>query len=209
MAWDWVVPVATSGFGAFVGVSGIIVSFKTSERSRQHAENLTRERHRHELELARQKSEHDLRLAREQRQQERRAAAYVEILKEVQRVSFWANASHPDGALDKDDAPKHLHLVTDLTADALLRTYGTDEVIERFDDWRTRVQDISKSFYLLTIDINADPATKRLNGKQTSEEWSRLYEMRVPAENTAKAALIKQIKLELQTAGEQCHGDEE
>lgn len=201
MAWDWVVPVATSGFGAFVGISGIVASFKTSERSRQHAENLAKERHRHELELARQRNEHDLRLTREQRQQERQAAAYVEILKEVQRVSFWANASHPDGALDKDDSPKHLHLVTDLTADALLRTYGSDEVVEMFDDWRACVQEISKSFYLLTIDLNADPATRRLSGKQTSEEWTRLYEVQVPAENIAKAALIRQIKLELQAIG--------
>ncbi|MEU8284151.1 hypothetical protein AB0C01_07410 [Micromonospora sp. NPDC048905] len=199
MAWDWVVPVATSGFGTLVGISGIVISFKTGERSRQHAENLAKERHRHELELAKQKSGHDLRLAREQRQQERRATAYVEIVKEVQRVSFWANASHPDGALDKDEAPRHLHLVTDLSPDALLRTYGSDEVIELFDAWRTRVQDISKSFYLLTIDLNADSAAKRLNGKQTSEEWSRLYEVRVPAENAAKAALTKRIQLELQT----------
>jgi hypothetical protein len=191
----------TSGFGALVGTSGIVASFKTSERSRQHAENLALERHRHERELAKQKSEHDLRLAGEQRQQERRAAAYVETLKEVQRVSFWANASHPDGALDKDDAPKHLHLVTDSAADALLRTYGSDEVIDLFDAWRTGVQDIAKSFHLLTIDLNANPAAAQLNGKQTSEEWSRLYEERVPSENAAKLALTKRIQQELQTVG--------
>ncbi|MBO4140164.1 hypothetical protein J5U46_08420 [Micromonospora tulbaghiae] len=201
MAWDWVVPVATSGFGALVGISGIVASFKTSERSRQHAENLAEERHWHELELAKQKSEHDLRLAREQRRQERQAVAYVEILKEVQRVSFWANASHPDGAMEKDDAPKHLHLVTDSAADALLRTYGSDEVIGLFDTWRTRVQEIAKSFHLLTIDLNAGPGSRWQNGKQTSQEWSRLYEKLVPDENTAKIALTKRIQQELQDTG--------
>ncbi|MEU8409523.1 MULTISPECIES: hypothetical protein [Micromonospora] len=199
MAWDWVVPVAASGFGALVGVSGIVASFKTSEKSRQHAENLAKERHRHELELAKQKSEHDLRLAREQRRQERQSVAYAEILKEVQRVSFWANASHPKEALDKDDAPKHLHLVTDPAADALLRTYGSNEVIDLFDTWRTSVQDILKSFHLLKIDLNADPVSRQLNGKQTSQEWSRLYNELVPAENAAKDTLTKRIQQELQT----------
>ncbi|MEU8026999.1 hypothetical protein AB0B88_32875 [Micromonospora haikouensis] len=201
MAWDWVVPVTASGFGALVGISGIVASFKTSERSRQHAENLATERHRHEQELAKRKSEHDLRLAREQRRQERQALAYVEILKEVHRVSFWANASHPKGALDKDDAPKHLHLVTDPTVDALLRAYGSSEVIGLFDIWCTRVQDIAKSFGLLTIDLGADPVSRRLDGGQESREWSRLHGELAPAEGVAKIALTKRIRQELQSAG--------
>ncbi|MGX4655751.1 hypothetical protein ACWCHM_18825 [Micromonospora sp. SCSIO 07396] len=200
MAWEWIVPVTASGFGALIGISGIVASFKTSEKSRQHAESLAKERHRHELELAKQKSEHDLRLASEQRRQERQAIAYAETLKEVQRVSFWANASHPNGALDKSDAPIHLHLVTDSTADALLRTHGSDEVIDLFDSWRTRIQDIAKSFYLITIDLKADPISRRLHAEQTSQEWSRLYEELVPAENTAKLALTRRIQQELRAA---------
>lgn len=84
MAWEWVAPVAAASGTAIVGGTGIIVTPRVGRRQQTTA-----------LAVAQQQADAQVAVAREERQQRRLEAAYLELLKAVTKIHYWAFTVYP------------------------------------------------------------------------------------------------------------------
>ena len=126
MAWEWVAPVAT----ATVGVAGIFGTWLTGRQGRDDAKA-----------IASEKLSHERLLSKEAREQQRLENAYVDLLDMTERVGQWAQMAYPRSDTHQpvpDMPPPEEQAHTG----ALVKAFGSDEVRERMETWRTVVLEV-------------------------------------------------------------------
>lgn len=127
MAWEWVGTVATGA----VGVAGIVGTWLTGKQSRDQA-----------LATLQQQLGHDRLQAREAREQERLESAYLELLKMAARVGVWAEMIYPVMQSGKPPETPLPSLEIQADAAALVAAFGTPEVEEKLEAWRSVVKEM-------------------------------------------------------------------
>lgn len=120
MAWEWI---GTSA----VGIAGIVGTWLTGKQGREQA-----------LATLREQLGHDRLQAREAREQERLQSAYLELLKMVHRVGIWAETVYPMMGPSPDVPLPPLEIQADTAA--LVAAFGTPEVEEKLEAWRSVVK---------------------------------------------------------------------
>lgn len=160
MAWEWVPHVAT----ATVGVAGIVGTWLTANRG-----------------LA-----HERRLATEARQQQRLENAYIGLLDVAERVGHWAQLAWPVFDTDPPQpAPELPSLAEQAHTEALVRAFGSENVLRQMKAWR----DIVREMRTLDNTIRRAP-------HEQSDPRQRFGELRA-TEMAAREALGDQVAVDL------------
>lgn len=118
MAWEWIGPVATG----VVGLAGIGATLRAGTKQLTNARMI----------------------AVEERQQQRLENAYVKLLDFAERIGFWAQSSYPlyDTNPDAPRAPLP-ELTEQAEVQALVRAFGSAEMIERMDAWAKLTEEMA------------------------------------------------------------------
>jgi hypothetical protein len=174
MTWEWI---GTS----VVGVAGIWGTWFTGKQSRDQA-----------LATLRQQLGHDRLQAREAREQERLESAYLELLKMVHRAGQWAEMVYP---VFQSGPPPDIRLPSlDIQADAaaLVAAFGTPEVEEKLEAWRSVLRQMITQAGLVPRQDErpADVPPGELIAR------AKIHELR-PEEKKRRDALAAQVRSEL------------
>jgi hypothetical protein len=168
MAWEWVAPVAT----ATVGVAGVFFTWLSGKQGRDHAEKL----------------------AEDARKQQRLESAYVRMVAMSEQVGHWAQMAYP--LFDTNPplpVPPLPELQEQAHVTALVKAFGSDEVLERMETWRTVVRKMLHTGRL--IELEDKGYSIRQAGEPTARQDFDL-ELR-PQERRTREALANQVAIEL------------
>jgi hypothetical protein len=167
MAWEWVGPVAT----ATVAVPGIFFTWLTGKQGRDDARAI----------------------AKEAREQQRLENAYVDLLDMAERVGQWVRMVYP--MIDTNPPqpiPAELpSLAEQAHTEALVNTFGSDEVRKRMKDWRDVVLEVISTVQQIKWE-EEQPA------RYSEESPRRTLEQLRAQERVAREALANQVAVELQ-----------
>jgi hypothetical protein len=169
---DWV---ALAGIGstALVAISAQVTSALTSRGDRKH-ERL---------------------LAKEAREQQRLENAYVDLLDMAEQAGQWGQMVYP---LMDTNPPKPVpielpSLEEQVRTVALVRAFGSDEVLERMETWLDVVMKMITTVELIKWE-EAEPATRQSDDEPIARVT--LGELRTE-ERTTREALANQVAVEL------------
>jgi len=180
MAWEWVSPVATASAGVVAGGIGVYFTWLTGKQGRDHAETITRDQ------LA-----HERLLTREARVQQRLENAYVDLLRMAERAGQWAQMSYPIvGRPPELPLPS---LVEQANTTALVRAFGSAEVLKRLETWRTVVQQMTTTAELIELEDMGKPVVQE--GERSPRARFAL-DLR-PQERETREALAARVAVEL------------
>ncbi len=181
MAWEWVSPVATASAGVVAGGIGVYFTWLTGKGGREHAEA-----------IARDQLSHERLLAEEARKQQRLESAYVSLLGMAERSGQWAQMAFPIvGTTPREVALPSL--VEQANTRALVRAFGSAEVLKRLETWITVVQQMTNTAELIEQEDM---------GRQVVQEGERAPRARFaldlrPQERETREAIANQVAVEL------------
>jgi hypothetical protein len=152
MSWEWVGPVAT----AAVGLGGIGATLRATTKQLTNARVI----------------------ATEDRQQQRLENAYVKLLDFAERIGFWAQSSYPlyDTNPGRPLAPLP-PLSEQAEVQALVRAFGSADLIERMDAWAKVTQEMGYAEQLIHIEV-ADGGKEITGRRQFIELRPQEFELR-------------------------------
>jgi hypothetical protein len=177
MAWAWVSPVVASVSTGTVGVVGIWLTWLSGKQGRDHAET-----------IAGQKLAHERLLAKEERRQQRLENAYIEFLDKSERVGHWAQISYP--LFDSNPpapVPPLPTLEEQARVDALVKAFGSDEVLTLAETWRSIVLKMIKCDRLIKMGLEHEIE------RSPRVDFAELQ----PQEREAREAIADQVAAEL------------
>jgi len=131
MAWEWVAPIAT----ATVGVAGIFGTWLNGSRTLTQAQSL----------------------ANEGRRQQRLENAYVDVLAMTETAGHWGQISYP--LFDSNPpapVPPLPTLEAQAHAEALVKAFGSEEVLALLEAWRKVIQEMLKCDRLIRMGLEHD-----------------------------------------------------
>lgn len=162
--------VITSGI---VGLGGLTVAAVTSGKDRDAARSL----------------------ALDQARLQRRADAYVEVLRVAETAGQWASTTTP--SLDfGDPVPPLPDLAAQAQVQALVGAFGSTEVRDLERAWRDSVRAVIKAVQAINVATSTE-GRHGVTGIDKMGTWRRLDEELRPAERAAREALADGIAREL------------
>lgn len=177
MAWEWVSPIATACAGAF----GVYFTWFAGKQGREHAERISN------FQLM-----HARALATESREQQRLESAYIQLLKEAERVGNWVNVIYPlVDTVPPRPEPVLPTLDEQATTAALVHAFGSKAVKERMQAWR----DVALYMTHLAGVIRTEES-----GGDKDFLHRKMFADRRPEESAARMSLAEQIATELKAS---------
>ncbi len=177
MAWEWVPPVATAVGVGVVGVVGLTLTWYSGKQGRDHAEKVAKDTFAHQRMLAGQ-----------ERKQQRLENAYIELLDVAEQTGHWAQISYP---LFDTHPPAPVPPLPTLEAqarvDALVKAFGSTEVLACADRWRTVVLKLIKEDRLIKMGLEHEVE---------HSPRGRFFELQ-KEERATREALGNQVAIEL------------
>lgn len=173
---DWIGPVAT----ATVGIAGIFGTWFNGKQARDDAK-----------ELATQSLSHERLMAEDARKQQRLENAYIEMLEMTEKASQWAQIAYP---LFDSNPPAPVPDLPSLDAqshvEALVRAFGSDEVLDLFEAWRSVIVEMVRCDRLIKMGFEHNREVVEQNPRLTFTESKE-------KELLARKALGKRVSVEL------------
>uniref|UniRef100_A0AB39U1P0 Uncharacterized protein n=1 Tax=Mycolicibacterium phage Alyssa1 TaxID=3240801 RepID=A0AB39U1P0_9CAUD len=184
MAWEWVGTTA-------VGIAGIFGTWFNGKQARDDAKELAKESRSDAKELATQSLSHERLMAEDARKQQRLENAYLEMLEMTEKASQWAQIAYP---LFDTNPPAPVPDLPSLDAqshvEALVRAFGSDEVLTLLDEWRLVIREMVKCDRLIKMGLEHD--------RQPGEKSPRLEFMELKdKERESRDALGRRVSVEL------------
>jgi len=151
MAWEWVAPVAT----AAVGIAGIYGTWRTGKDGREHAEHV---------------AEQNAAAALKREREARRAAAYLDVLTMVNRMTAGANTITAVVQFEDNEEMPFPTRAEQTEINAKLSLYGTPPAREAFKTWFDSTRRMMTTHVHLQLDSESEESKERAEIRKRLEE---------------------------------------